>query len=53
MKGRILRLAAIGVSLALGVVSAARAQATDAVIDRIKAKKSISIGYREASIPFS
>ncbi|MCV9937230.1 amino acid ABC transporter substrate-binding protein [Boseaceae bacterium BT-24-1] len=53
MKGRIVGLAAIGISLALGVASAARAQATDTVIDRIKAKKSISIGYREASIPFS
>ena len=53
MKRRILELAALAVSLALGSGSAAHAQATDAVIDRIKAKKAISIGYREASIPFS
>lgn len=53
MKRRILELAAIAVSLALGTASAAQAQASDAVIDRIKAKKTIAIGYREASIPFS
>jgi len=53
MRTRILGLAAIGIVLAVGMASGALAQATDAVIDRIKAKKSISIGYREASIPFS
>lgn len=53
MKRRILGLAAIGISLALGLAPAARAQATDAVIERIKARKAIAIGYREASIPFS
>lgn len=31
----------------------ALAQSTDGIIDRIKEKKSLSIGYREASIPFS
>lgn len=53
MKGRILALAAICISAALGAASTAGAQSSDAVLDRIKAKKSISIGYREASIPFS
>lgn len=33
--------------------TAAHGQATDAVLDRIKQKGAISIGYREASIPFS
>jgi glutamate/aspartate transport system substrate-binding protein len=36
----------------VGVV-AAQAQSSDAILDRIKQKKQISIGYREASIPFS
>lgn len=31
----------------------AHAQSTDGIIDRIKEKNSLSIGYREASIPFS
>lgn len=38
--------------LSVGVATA-HAQATDAILDRIKQKKQISIGYREASIPFS
>ncbi len=53
MKGRIVALAAICISAALGAASTAAAQSSDAVVDRIKAKKSIAIGYREASIPFS
>ncbi|CAM3647121.1 Transporter substrate-binding domain-containing protein [Bordetella sputigena] len=31
----------------------ARAQSTDAVLDRIKSKGTMTLGYREASIPFS
>ena len=34
-------------------ITAAQAQSSDAILDRIKQKKQISIGYREASIPFS
>ena len=34
-------------------IATAHAQASDAILDRIKQKKQISIGYREASIPFS
>jgi glutamate/aspartate transport system substrate-binding protein len=34
-------------------ITAAQAQSSDAVLDRIKQKKQLSIGYREASIPFS
>ena len=34
-------------------IAAAQAQSSDAILDRIKQKKQISIGYREASIPFS
>lgn len=34
-------------------VVTAHAQSSDAILDRIKQKKQISIGYREASIPFS
>jgi glutamate/aspartate transport system substrate-binding protein len=30
-----------------------RRKSSDAILDRIKQKKQISIGYREASIPFS
>src|SRR3546814_8518143 len=33
--------------------SSARAQSTDGVISRIKEQGSLSIGYRESSIPFS
>jgi glutamate/aspartate transport system substrate-binding protein len=34
-------------------ISTAQAQPGDAILDRTKQKKQISIGYREASIPFS
>jgi glutamate/aspartate transport system substrate-binding protein len=34
-------------------ITTAHAQSSDAILDRIKQKKQISIGYREASIPFS
>jgi glutamate/aspartate transport system substrate-binding protein len=34
-------------------IATAQAQSSDAILDRIKQKKQISIGYREASIPFS
>ena len=34
-------------------IATAHAQSSDAILDRIKQKKQISIGYREASIPFS
>ena len=34
-------------------ITAAQAQSSDAILNRIKQKKQISIGYREASIPFS
>lgn len=35
------------------VTTSAHAQSSDAILDRIKQNKQISIGYREASIPFS
>jgi len=34
-------------------ITTAQAQSSDAILDRIKQKKQIPIGYREASIPFS
>lgn len=34
-------------------IPAARAQTSDAVLDRIKSKGAITLGYRETSIPFS
>jgi glutamate/aspartate transport system substrate-binding protein len=34
-------------------IATAQAQSSDPILDRIKQKKQISIGYREASIPFS
>ncbi|MBR1211070.1 MULTISPECIES: amino acid ABC transporter substrate-binding protein [unclassified Bradyrhizobium] len=34
-------------------ITAAQAQSSDPILNRIKQKKQISIGYREASIPFS
>jgi glutamate/aspartate transport system substrate-binding protein len=48
----------LGVVLASFVVSvlaapAAEAQSTDAVLDRIRSRGAISIGYRDSSIPFS
>lgn len=46
----------VGVILATAIClasSQAAAQSSDAVLDRIKQKGSISLGYREASIPFS
>ena len=49
MRGIILTVAGLlGASIAT-----AHAQSSDAILDRIKQKKHISIGYREASIPFS
>ncbi len=39
--------------LLLASIATAHAQSSDAILDRIKQKKQISIGYREASIPFS
>lgn len=47
------RFLILGAGLLIGLTSAAFAQSSDAVLDRIKQNKSISIGYREASIPFS
>lgn len=46
--------AAIGAVIAsLFFLPAAQAQSSDGVLDRIRAKGAISIGYRDASIPFS
>ncbi|MFG1463751.1 amino acid ABC transporter substrate-binding protein [Xanthobacter sp. DSM 24535] len=46
--------AAMGaVIAALFLCPAAQAQSSDAVLDRIRANGAISIGYRDASIPFS
>jgi glutamate/aspartate transport system substrate-binding protein len=49
---RKLPLLAIAGLLSFGVTHA-NAQSTDVILDRIKQNNSISIGYREASIPFS
>ncbi len=44
---------AAALCLLCATTTAAVAQSSDAVLDRIKKNNSISIGYREASIPFS
>ena len=46
-------LAAIGALVLATTASPALAQSSDAVLDRIKSKGSITLGYRESSIPFS
>lgn len=46
-------LAAIGALVLASAASPALAQSSDAVLDRIKSKGSITLGYRESSIPFS
>jgi glutamate/aspartate transport system substrate-binding protein len=43
----------IAIASSVPVIGAAHAQSTDAVVDRIREKGAISIGYRESSIPFS
>lgn len=40
-------------AFAMGVVLPAQAQTTDSVLDRIKRNNAVSIGHRDASIPFS
>jgi glutamate/aspartate transport system substrate-binding protein len=39
--------------LLVASIATAHAQSSDAILDRIKQKQQISIGYREAPIPFS
>lgn len=46
-------LSAVVVGMACMATSSAYAQMADAVIDRIESNNALSIGYREASIPFS
>lgn len=50
-----IRLIAASAAVAVSILgtSGALAQSTDAVLNRIRETKTISIGYRESSIPFS
>ncbi len=45
--------AVLGGLLCMLSASAAEAQSSDAVIDRIRSRGAISIGYRDSSVPFS